>query len=58
MPDRDGQQIGVVTKALVNSVPWSITNDLSFFMGVNPPSAWSWSSVRRNIFDFGKEENV
>ena len=39
MPEREGQQMGVVTKPLTNNVPLSITIDLSFFIGVRPPKA-------------------
>ena len=46
---RDGQQIGVVTNAFVKRVPLSMTILFSFFIGVSPPSAMSWSSVSRKM---------
>ena len=49
--ERLGQQIGVETKALVNNVPWSITSSFSLVIGVSPPSAMSWSSVKIKMIE-------
>ena len=66
---RLGQQIGVVTKALVNSTPTSLTSLLVATSGSVPPSSMSWrwedgqgpsatwSSVRtRTMLGLGWEE--
>lgn len=52
-----GQQIGVVTKALLKSAPASLRSLRAATRGVAPPSTESWSSVKmRTMFGLGLEE--